>query len=311
MSDATGSENLIQAPFEYEGQWIEPARHPLETGLPPSWASGWGQDEFGVFAELTVVDVTQKLRWIPPGKFLMGSPEDESGRWADEGPQHDRTIEHGFWLFDTPVTQALWVAVMDNNPSHFEGPERPVESVSWKDAQEFCTRMNNLVSGLSLRLPSEAEWEYACRAGTSEATYAGSLSFEDKKVDRALLDRIAWYSENAGGQTQSIGGKKPNDFGLYDMLGNVLEWCADEWHDSFEAAPSDASAWQDIFSDLRRVLRVFRGGSWGDDARDVRAAYRSRFGPSLRNGNLGFRCAGGPVELRQAARSAGNAEEIS
>ena len=140
--------------------------------------------------------VRQRLRWIPPGRFLMGSPDDEEGRGSDEGPQHEVTIGSGFWMFDTPCTQALWEALMGKNPSRFQSRDRPVESVTWKDCQEFLRRLNAKV-GLSLSLPSESQWEYACRAGTTEATYAGPL--EIKGINNApILDAIAWYVGNSG-----------------------------------------------------------------------------------------------------------------
>ena len=121
--------------------------------------------------------VRQRLRWIPPGRFLMGSPDDEEGRDSDEGPRHEVTIGSGFWMFDTPCTQSLWEALMGKNPSEYQSRDRPVESVSWKDCQEFLRRLNAKV-GLSLSLPSESQWEYACRAGTIEATYAGPLEIK-------------------------------------------------------------------------------------------------------------------------------------
>ncbi|MEZ5939753.1 MAG: formylglycine-generating enzyme family protein, partial [Planctomycetaceae bacterium] len=153
--------------------------HPLLEG-PPSWASGWGEDEdFGPFVEIKVGKVKQRLRWIPHGSFLMGSPGDEPykepGRDDDEGPQHEVTITRGFWLFDTPCTQAFYQAVTGENPSYFKSSNRPVEQVSWKDAQKFLEQLNGVIPGLNACLPTEAEWEYACRAGTSEALYTGPI----------------------------------------------------------------------------------------------------------------------------------------
>ena len=144
--------------------------HPLRRGLPPAWAAEWGQDrEHGSWCSICIGSVTQRLRWIPPGRFLMGSPEDEEGRVADEGPRHEERIGTGFWLFDTPCTQALWETVMEANPSQFKGPDRPVECVSWDECHEFVRRLNDRFPGLELGLPSEAQWEYACRAGTATA----------------------------------------------------------------------------------------------------------------------------------------------
>ena len=158
------------------------------------------------------------MRWIEPGTFQMGSPDSEDGRYSDEGPQHEVRLTKGFWLGDTPVTQALWTAAMGNNPSHFKDPKRPVESVSWDDVQQFLNKMNARVPGIGLGLPTEAQWEYACRAGTEGANYA--------RGGQKLAD-IAWFGENSGGQTHPVATKPCNDWGLYDMLGNVWEWCAD------------------------------------------------------------------------------------
>ncbi|MBF0423511.1 MAG: formylglycine-generating enzyme family protein, partial [Magnetococcales bacterium] len=134
-----------------------------------------GRDRFGLWAEFVIGKARQKMRWIPPGRFMMGSPEDEPGRFEEEGPQHEVIIEKGYWLFDTPCTQALWQAVMENNPSRFQSPTRPVEQVNWDEIQEFLKKINQSISGLNLILPSEAQWEYACRAGTTTALYTGSI----------------------------------------------------------------------------------------------------------------------------------------
>jgi len=202
----------------------------------------------------------------------MGSSDKEE-RFEDEGPQHLVTIEPGFWMFDTPCTQALWEAVMGENPSHFKGPHRPVELVSWDQCQEFLKALNSRIDDLRLSLPSEAQWEYVCRAGTVSARYSENL------------DAIAWYGANSGKETHPVAGKEANRWGLYDMLGNVWEWCSDVWvsdypEESLAAAAGSASA-----------LRVIRGGSWSGDARSVRAAYRLHYGPSGRSRYLGFRCA--------------------
>ena len=143
---------------------IDAGWHNLADGVPPAWASAWGQDRSGVYVAFTVGGVTQRLRWIPPGRFWMGSPEDEEGRYDTEGPRHEVTIAAGFWLFDTACTEALWEAVTGTAPQPQRGPLHPVTDVSWDDAQSFIERINVAVPGLDLRLPSEAEWEYACRA---------------------------------------------------------------------------------------------------------------------------------------------------
>ena len=283
----------------------------------PDWATAIGRDEYGVFVTITVPamrgrPVTQRLRWIPPDRFMMGSPGKEPGRYDDEGPRHAVSIGQAFWLFDTPCTQALWRAVMGRNPSRFKSPTRPLESVSFADVGRFLDRLNGRVPGLNLSLPSEAQWEYACRAGTTEATYAGPLRILGEH-NAPVLDAIAWYGGNSGvgfelkdghdssgwpekqypherTGTHPVAMKAPNRWGLYDMLGNVWEWCADHWHDSYRGAPDDGSAWLDPGADAT-ASRVFRGGSWGAGARSVRAACRLHALPSARSGSLGFRCA--------------------
>jgi len=279
----------------------------------PGWASEIGRDGFGLFADVALpeADVTQRMRWIPPGRFLMGSPEGEEGRWGDEGPQHEVTLAKGFWLFDTPCTQALWQAVMGDNPSHYKSPMRPVEQVSFEDVRGFLDKLNGLVPDLGLTLPSEAQWEYACRAGMETATYAGDMRIVGEN-NAPVLDAIAWYGGNSGvgfdldnghdtsdwaekqydhtrAGTRSVAQKAANPWGLYDMLGNVYEWCGDHWHSSYQGAPTDGSAWVDPNGGAAR--RVIRGGSWDGDARRVRAAFRARNDPARRNDYLGFRCA--------------------
>ena len=225
----------------------------------PAWASDAGQDKFGRWADFALSGVTQRMRWIEPGTFHMGSPEGEDGRFDDEGPRHEVRLTKGFWLCDTPVTQALWTAAMGNNPSHFKDPERPVESVSWDDVQQFLTKTNARIPGVGLGLPREAQWEYACRAGAAGANYA--------RGGQNLAD-IAWFSENSGGETHPVATKPCNDWGLYDMLGNVWEWCADGSR-SYTAKPVTDPA-----GPLNSASRALRGGSWDYGARRARAAGR-------------------------------------
>ncbi len=270
----------------------------------PKWAATMGRDRFGMWASFEVAGVSQKMRWVPPGRFYMGSPEDEPGRWKGEGPVHLETVREGFWVADTPCTQELWLAVMEENPSHFPSPNRPVEQVSWSDVKIFFEALNERVEGLSSRFPSEAEWEYACRAGTLDATYAGPLEVEGAESGKALED-IAWYGGNSGEGfelegsdeergTHPVAEKAPNSWGLYDMLGNVDEWCQDHWPEKYDAEPNPEG-----------TRRVIRGGSWLNFARDVRAAYRFHYEPSVRDSNLGFRLAQGQGALQQGAERAG------
>jgi formylglycine-generating enzyme required for sulfatase activity len=283
----------------------------LLAGIPPAWASEWGQDRFGLLVGFTVGEVTQRMRWIPQGRFLMGSPETEPGRYDNEGPRHEVVFRKGFWLFDTPCTQALWQEVMGGNPSRFQSPSRPVEQVKWNDAKTFVERVNARVAGLALRLPSEAEWEYACRAGSETALYSGPMKILGEN-NAPALDPIAWYGGNSGTEfelddgydasgwpekqykfskagTMPVKWKKPNAWGLYDMLGNVWEWCEDAWHQNYEGAPTDGGAREGEVG----AARVLRGGSWDSYARDVRSAYRDRDFAGIANGLTGFRCARG------------------
>ena len=214
--------------------------------------------------------------WCPPGTFHMGSPEEEEGRYDDE-TLHTVTLTRGFWLSDHQTTQQEYEAVMGSNPSFFKGTDRPVEQVSWDEAMEFCRRLTHqqrgqgvLPEGWAWRLPTEAEWEYAARAGT-----AGPRHGE--------LDAIAWHSGNSGGETHPVKQKAANAWGLYDMIGNVREWCSD-WYGDY---PTGAVA--DPTGPNSRSFRVYRGGSWGFGAGGCRSAVRFWFGPSARYGLLGFR----------------------
>lgn len=292
----------------------------LRRRTRPAWASAMGRDRYGLWAEIAVEreaaePVIQGLRWIPPGRFVMGSPKEEPGRWDAEGPQHEVIIGQGYWLFDTPCTQALWEAVMGENPSRFRDPERPVEGVSWDGIQEeFLPKLNSRIPGFGL--PSEAQWEYACRAGTTTALYSGPIEIRGD-MDAPTLDPIAWYGGNSGvdfdqsegedstsgwwegkqkqydhkqAGTRKVKGKRPNPWGLYDMLGNVYEWVQDPWHESYKGAPNDGSVWE---SDETGAFRVFRGGSWDALAGGCRSACRDRLEPGDRDFDLGFRCARG------------------
>lgn len=212
---------------------------------------------------------------IPAGEFQMGS---EDG-YDNEKPVHLVRIIKPFYLGKYQVTQGQWQAVMGNNPSYFKGdPNRPVEMVSWEDTQAFLQRLNEREKGKEHRLPTEAEWEYAARAGST-----GAYCFGD---DVKQLHEYAWYGANAQGTTHSVGQLKPNAWGLYDIHGNVWEWCHDGLRTYTSASVSDPFG-----PTTAGAHCVFRGGHWGDDARIVRAAYRFWLLPGLRVGLLGFRCA--------------------
>jgi formylglycine-generating enzyme required for sulfatase activity len=230
--------------------------------------------------------ITLDLVKIPGGRFQMGAPAGEENRSDDEGPQHSVTVPE-FWLGKYAVTQAQYQAVMGTNPSYFteNGANRPVEQVSWQDAVAFCEKLSQQ-AGRTYRLPSEAEWEYACRAGTTTPFHFGATI----TTDLVNYDGDYTYGDGPKGiyreQTTEVGSFPPNAFGLYDMHGNVWEWCADHWHDNYDGAPTNSAAWLSSDESARRLLR---GGSWDSDPRHCRSAYRSLDPPGNRNYDLGFR----------------------
>ncbi len=212
--------------------------------------------------------------WIPSGEFMMGRQDGEQDSDSDESPRHRVTFSEGFWMGKYEVTQVQWEAVMGDNPSYYDGVNRPVERVSWTDIQGFESSLGN-----AFRLPSESEWEYACRAGTATRFYWG----DDGGYDD--IDRYAVYLSNDPGGTANVGTKLPNAWGLYDMSGNVWEWCEDWYHSDYTGAPSDGSAWLSPTGSFR----VSRGGGWFLNARYCRSANRIYNGPSGRFNLLGFR----------------------
>ncbi|MHC6204670.1 SUMF1/EgtB/PvdO family nonheme iron enzyme [Breznakiellaceae bacterium SP9] len=225
---------------------------------------------------------------IPAGTFTMGSPANEAGRW-DQDPQHSVSISKAFFMSKYEVTQREWVNVMGSNPSNFKGDNLPVERVSWFDVIDYCNK-RSVKEGLTqaytrngdtvtwnrnangYRLPTEAEWEYACRAGTTTPYSSGSS-----------VDTAGWHSDNSGKKTHPVGTKQANAWGLYDMHGNVLEWCWD-WHGAYSSGSQT-----DPMGAASGSLRVFRGGGWGSSAAGLRSAYRYGYPPSDRDGDLGFR----------------------
>jgi formylglycine-generating enzyme required for sulfatase activity len=216
---------------------------------------------------------------IPAGSFTMGTDKDSEEVSTDETPQHPVTISQPFYLGKTAVTQAQWEAAMGSNPSKFKGRSNPVENVSWNDVQAFIQRLNAREGTDKYRLPTEAEWEYAARAGTT-----GAYSFGDDAVN---LGRYAWFKDNASGQTHPVGKKQPNPWGLYDMHGNVDEWVQD-WYNAKFYAHSPKS---DPIEMVRSNFRVLRGGSWYDSDGLLRSAFRYYVTPDYRNEINGFRLA--------------------
>lgn len=250
----------------------------------PIWASASGTDQYGIYADLECKGVVQRFRFIKAGTFWMGSPEDEGGR-SDDETLHQIILSKAFWLADTACTQALWQTVMGNNPAYFKGDQNPVEQVSWKDAQSFIQKLKQQIVGLSLRLPTEAEWEYACRAGTrTPFSFGANISPEQANYDGNYP-----YANAAKGlyrqKTVAVKSLPVNPWGLYEMHGNVWEWCEDgyaEYPSQAITGPSGASA---------SAYRVLRGGSWDAFGRYLRSASRNLYAPDNRNNNIGFRLA--------------------
>jgi formylglycine-generating enzyme required for sulfatase activity len=231
--------------------------------------------------------VPLELLPVAPGTFLMGSPTDEPERFSDE-TQHSVRITKPYWLGKFPVTQAQWQAVMGSNPSFSEGAQCPVENVSWDDATAFCEKVTNqertagrLPEGYYYTLPTEAQWEYACRAGTTGA-YSGS----------GKLDEMGWYDGNSSSTTHDVGGKSPSAWGFYDMHGNVFEWCLD-WGDIY---PNGSVT--DPAGPAAGSFRVLRGGSWNFSSGHCRSANRYNSDPGGRSSLYGFRVALAPASVR-------------
>jgi formylglycine-generating enzyme required for sulfatase activity len=302
-------------------------RHPRMTlGFREKLTDGRSDDEErvyekGVFTEgafeagngdATDTDQALTMLWIPPGRFWMGSPEDELKRSGNEGPQHLVQLP-GFFLSQTPITQAQWRVVatwlpregetwggdLKADPSRFQGGEarllegenstdqRPVEKVNWHDAMEFCSRLSQR-TGRTYTLPSEAQWEYACRSGTTTPFHFG----ETITTVLANYNGQSTYGDGPKGenrqQTTPMGSFPANALGLQDMHGNVWEWCLDAWHVNYEGAPGDGSAWLDEEAE-EDAWRLLRGGSWNNGPRYCRAAYRYHLDPGDDFSFVGFR----------------------
>lgn len=276
---------------------------PSNTQTPPNLgALRSAEDILGIAPNLGAVFVENlngvklEMARVPGDGFLMGEELEQSLQNIAEGPQH-RVNVFAFYMGGYEITQAQWKAVMGSNPSSFKGDDLPVEMVSWNDAKAFCEKLDQM-TGKIYRLPSEAEWEYACRAGTT-GDYAsdpdaeiqsGDDDFAKFLAELRALDEMAWHADNSSSKTNPVGKKRPNAFKLYDMHGNVWEWCEDVWHDSYGSRnghpPNDGSAW---LTGGEQNLRVLRGGSWNNDSQSVRSAYRDRSAPGARGSNIGFR----------------------
>jgi formylglycine-generating enzyme required for sulfatase activity len=260
-------------------------------------------------------NISISLMLIPGGTFAMGSPVDELGRWDDEGPQHEVSVRP-FLMGHYPVTQAQWKAIADRidlkvntdlepDPSEFKGDNHPVERVSWHEAVEFCARLSRLgenrlshLTSHTYRLPTEAEWEYACRAGTDTPFHFGETittdlaNYRGEDNESKPDEYPGHYGRGPKGvyrkATTPVNHFHPlaNAFGLCDLHGNVWEWCLDHWHDNYEGAPTDGSAW---LTDDETASRVLRGGSWYNNPRYCRSACRDDYNPGDRFVDIGFR----------------------
>jgi len=226
------------------------------------------------FIDVDLAGVIYRMRWIKPGTFMMGSPEDEPERFDDE-LLHEVTLTNGFWLGETTCTQAAWKAVMGENPSRFKGDNRPVERVSWYDCQDFLERANAIAG---LRLPTEVEWEYACRAGTTTPFWFG---------DKITAEQVNHVNRNGKGRGETVDVKALpcNAWGLYQMHGNVWEWCQD-WFGDYPAGSV-----KDPVGIKKDSGRVIRGGSWGNEPWICRSACRNWYRPDNRFDFLGCRLA--------------------
>ncbi len=271
-------------PFEFETVTVNARGETIKTE----------QKQAYYFLESLTDELGIEMVSIPGGTFEMGSPEDEKGHDESESPQHTVTVQP-FFMGKYPVTQAQWRFVaqltqiereLETDPSNFQGENLPVERISWYDAKEFCERLSKF-TGREYRLPSEAEWEYACRAGTTTPFYFG----ETITGELANYNASAVFAEESEGEyrqiTTEVGQFQPNSFGLYDMHGNLWEWCLDSWHDNYEEAPFDNSPWLKKLNANDNHSQVLRGGSWDGNPEDCRSAYRLSY--DLDYDTLGFR----------------------
>ena len=275
----------------------------------PRWAKRIGRDTYGLFAELEIANqkgqsLIQTFRWIPAGSFMMGSPDDEPERYAEDEDYHQVTHTKGFWMADTTVTQIVWEVVMGKNPAKFkEDLNNPVEQVSWKDSQAFIEKLNQALPEISadqqLRLPSEAEWEYACRAGTETPfSFGDNMTSEQVNFDGSIPYNNAPKSEERN-KTVPVKSLPANQWGLYEMHGNVWEWCSDAWQESYGIE----SMVDQCHSDDDSAGRVQRGGSWVSNGGDVRAACRDHVSPGIRGSDFGLRLSlGHELKARSAKK---------
>ena len=225
---------------------------------------------------LTVNGVRYEMMMVYAGTFTMGATSEMQNPYSDEKPAHQVTLTNNYRMGKTEVTQALWEAVMGSNPSHFKGDNKPVECVSWNDCQTFISKLK-AATGKNFRLPTEAEWEFAARGGNNSRHYQYSGS--------NTLNDVGWYTDNSSNTTHDVASKQANELGLYDMSGNVWEWCSD-WYGSYSS-----NTQYDPAGPTSGSYRVFRGGSWYYGARGCRSSSRGDYAPDCRSYNLGLRLA--------------------
>ena len=292
----------IWYPLKYGSPYHESRSRIPDLFMPPSfrqtsgvseklleWAREYSRDQYGLYVDVQLIsDFKQRFRWIEPGSFLMGSPEDEVDRTKRE-TQHQVVLTEGYWLADTTVTQALWHAVMGTNPSHFNGkPNHPVEEVSWDDSQDFIQKINKQFPAFQLSLPSEAQWEYACRAGTKTPFSFG----ENISPEQVNYNGNYPYANDSKGeyrqQTVAVKSLPVNPWGLYEMHGNIWEWCQDVFIEDL-GADSVRDPLHSPAETEKGAGRVIRGGSWYGRGRSTRSAYRYHSTPDFRSYFLGFR----------------------
>ncbi len=292
--------DLSQFTWDIEGgQWLE--------SQCPNWASSVSIDGCGLLAHVSVNSCQFTFRWIPPGTFHMGGSEAEKDLFTFQKniPQHQVTISKGFWLAATPTRQDQWEAVMGQNPSKHKGAKLPVENVSWDDVQTYLDYLKKLLPGLQATLPSEAQWEYACRAETPTAYNNGTECTAPEGYDPGL-DAVGWFNKNSGQRTHPVAQKTANVWGLYDMHGNVFEWCLDSPRNYATESVHDPTG------SAKDSGRAIRGGSAWYPARFCRSAVRRAFERGLRFDDLGFRLAAiGQPEAQELETSTTRSRKVS
>ena len=276
----------------------QPDYRNIPAPFPPVWAVAYGQDNQGLWADFSVGHVLQRMRWIPAGWFLMGSLANEQQRYDDE-TSHEVTLTQGYWLADTACTQQLWSEITGDNPAHFkEDNQNPIEQVSWTDIQNFLEKLNTLIPELQAELPSEAQWEYACRAGTRTPFSFGENITPEQVNYNGKYPYVDGKKGEYRAKTVAVKAFPSNPWGLYQMHGNIWEWCQD-WYGSYSLEPV-----QDPKGKQEGEDRVLRGGSWIRYGQYVRSAHRYWNTPGYRSDFIGFRFSLGQADEAVAENQA-------